>query len=340
MKCIIYNDVNKFEFSVNALEPHINKKENVKIKVEYCGICGSDVHKFLYEKPNSSYVKTKILGHEIAGIVVETMKNIKNIKIGDKVVVEPLLYCNNCNMCESGHIQFCTNIKSIGRDFSGGFSEYVTANEQQIYKLTQKTELRVAALCDPYSVAMHIKNIINKKKAKIAILGDGVIGLACADILSNENNVTVFGKHDNRKQILNKIKVQYYDTKEIKNFNNEFDIVIEAVGGRQTDTLLNAIDVSKPKASILISGVYDNNFKFNISLRKAFYKELKIIGCNSFELKNKTSEFKMALDFISNKSKIANKLISDIFNINDFDKAIKYIKNRKENNCIKIMIKI
>ena len=86
--------------------------------------------------------------------------------------------------------------------------------------------------------------------------------------------------------------------------------------------------------------MYDNNFNFDISLRNAFYKELNIIGCNSFEKENNISEFKIALDFLTSKSKLADKLISKIFPITQFSEAVDYIKNRKENNCVKIMIKM
>ena len=98
--------------------------------------------------------------------------------------------------------------------------------------------------------------------------------------------------------------------------------------------------ICEKKGKILIAGVYDNNFKFNISLRNAFYKELSIIGCNSFEKENNISEFKLALDFLSNKSKIADNLVSKIYEISEFNEAIEYIKDRKENNCIKVMIKM
>lgn len=200
--------------------------------------------------------------------------------------------------------------------------------------------MKVATLSDPYSVAIHIRNMINNKYSRIAIIGDGIIGLACAELLSNNDEVIVFGKHRNRLDILNKINVKYLDIMKVYDYSNYFDVVIEAVGGRQYNTLENAINICEKKGKILIAGVYDNNFKFNISLRNAFYKELSIIGCNSFEKENNISEFKLALDFLSNKSKIADNLVSKIYEISEFNEAIEYIKDRKENNCIKVMIKM
>lgn len=341
MKAVIYDNINDYKVVKNIQEPSINELLNVKIKINYCGICGSDIHKLLFEKPNEDYVKTKILGHEISGTVVEVMSNVRNIKIGDVVVIEPLLYCGKCKMCKNGYIQFCQELKSIGKDFAGGFAEYIIANEKQLYKIKEGVDIKKATLSDPYSVAMHVKNLIIKKKdLKIGIIGDGIIGIACSELLTLENEVILFGKHDNRVNILRKIDVRYQDINKINNYLNYFDIVIETVGGRQSSTLENSINICDKKGKIFVVGVYDNNFIFNISLRNAFYKEISIIGCNSFETINHISEFKFALDYLSNKSKIANSLVSKIYNIEQFGEAIEYIKDRKINNCIKVMIEM
>lgn len=345
MKAVIYDDVNNYYLMDNYDEPKMNNQLNVKIKVLYCGICGSDIHKLLYERPNKDYVKTKVLGHEITGIVVDKMKNVRNVEIGDKVAIEPLLYCNNCDMCNKGNIQFCKNLKSTGKDFQGGFAEYLVSNEQQLYKINENVDSKIAALCDPYSVSIHITNMIHKKvnakkNMKIAIIGDGIIGMSCAELLYKDNEVTVFGKHDNRTKILKKIDVNYTDIKNVNKYIEYFDVTIEAVGGRQATTLDYAINITRKKGSIFIAGVYDNNFLFNISLRSSFYKEQSIIGCNSFEKEGNISDFRLALDFLSNDSRISKDLISKVFDISDFNEAIEYIKNRRLNECIKVMIKM
>lgn len=345
MKAIVYNDVNNYNLMDDFEEPKMNNQLNVKIKVLYCGICGSDIHKLLFEKPNKDYVKTRVLGHEITGIVVDKMKNVRDIQIGDRVVVEPLLYCNDCYMCKRGYIQFCENLKSLGKDFQGGFAEYLVTNEQQLHKISKNVDTRIATLSDSYSVAIHITNMIHKKidnikKLKVAIIGDGIIGMACAELLYQGNEIIVFGKHDNRASILKKIDVSYIDIKCIERYLDYFDVIIEAVGGRQSKTLENAIKISHKKGIIFVAGVYDNNFIFDISLRNAFYKELSIIGCNSFEKEGNISDFKSALNFLSNDSIISKDLISKIYDIYDFHGAIEYIKNRKMNECIKVMIKM
>ncbi len=345
MKAIIYDDVNKYNVMDDLKEPRINNQLNVKIKVLYCGICGSDIHKLLFEKPNKDYLKTKVLGHEITGIVVDKMENVSNIQIGDRVVVEPLLYCNNCDMCNNGYIQFCENLKSLGKDFQGGFAEYLVVNEQQLYKINKNVDIKIATLSDPYSVAIHIVNMVQKKvdnmkNIRIGIIGDGIVGMACAELLYRGNEVIIFGRHNNRANILKKIDVSYVDTKYIDKYLDYFDVVIEAVGRRQSKTLDDAIKISHKKGIIFVVGVYDNNFTFDISLRNSFYKELSIIGCNSFEKEGNTSDFELALNFLSNDSVISKDLISKVYDISDFYEAIEYIKNRKTNECIKIMIKM
>lgn len=164
--------------------------------------------------------------------------------------------------------------------------------------------------------------------------------MSCAELLNQGNEVIVFGKHDNRADILKKIDVNYIDIKCIERYLDYFDLIIEAVGGRQSKTLDDAIKISHKKGIIFVAGVYDNNFKFDISLRNAFYKELSIMGCNSFEKEGNISDFKLALDYLSNDSIISKDLISKTYYISDFYEAIEYIKNRKMNECIKVMIKM
>ena len=279
----------------------------------------------------------------IGRVVDISIINRKDIEVGDLVSIEPILYCNNCDMCTNGYIQFCKNVKSLGRDIQGGFAEYITVNEKQLYKIEGKTTDSVVkrmALADPYSVAMHIKNLVDSKNKKISIIGDGIIGLASAELLSVNNEVIVFGKHENRKEILSKINVDYQSIECYSEFNNYFDVSIEAVGGRQNSTLITGIAITKPKGKIIVSGVFDNKFEFNITLRQSFYKELSILGCNSFEKKNGVSDFKLAVNYLENKTVIADDLISKTFKIDEFNLAIEYVKNRKENNCIKVLIEM
>lgn len=341
MKAVIYENVNSFKYCDNNREPNVDGEMNIKLKVMYCGICGSDLHKLLHERPNLGYIKTKILGHELVGKVVNIGKCERDdIKIGDIVVVEPLLYCTKCEMCNEGRIQFCKNIRSLGRELQGGFAEYVVVNERQVYKIDDDVDKKNIALSDPYSVSIHIRNIINEKNKKIGIIGDGVIGLATAKVLGENNEIILFGKHSNRKEILNELNIKYYSNEKVSEFNNYFDIVVEAVGGRQNTTLSQAISITKPKGKIIVSGVFDNNFEFNIPLRQSFYKELSIIGCNSFEKSKGISDFEVAVEYLSSKSKIASRMISKVFKIEEFEKVIEYIKNKSENNCIKILIEL
>ena len=338
MNAILYKDINDYYFSNSIEEPQISRDLNVKIKVNYCGICGSDIHKLLHERPDEKYVKTNILGHEVTGTVIETMPNVKKISVGDHVVIEPLLFCGKCKMCKNKHIQFCKELKSIGKDIAGGFSEYIIVNEQQIHKVEKEEDLLKSTLCDPYAVSMHIKNLCNNiVKKKIAIIGDGIIGLSTAELVKKKNNdVYLFGKHKNRNEILDKIDVNFINIVDVNKYLNQFDIVIETVGGRQNDTLVNSIKLCVPKGKIIIAGVFDKSFNFSLSLRESFYKELSIVGCNSFE----KNDFNKALNYLTNNSVISELMISKIYDISDFNDAIKYIKNRKENECIKIIIKV
>jgi threonine dehydrogenase-like Zn-dependent dehydrogenase len=108
---------------------------HVLIKVIYSSICGSDQHIFKGE----FHPRTKlplIPGHEFAGVVEEVDKNVKTFKPGDKVTVDPIIWCGKCAACKAGHYPACSTLKLIGIDLDGGFGEYVSVPVHMVYKIS------------------------------------------------------------------------------------------------------------------------------------------------------------------------------------------------------------
>src|SRR5450759_176195 len=101
------------------------KNNHVLVKVKYASICGSDQHLFKGE----FHPRTKlplIPGHEFAGVIEEVGKEVRNLSPGEKVTVDPIIWCGTCAACKAGHYPACTTLKLIGIDLDGGFAEYVS----------------------------------------------------------------------------------------------------------------------------------------------------------------------------------------------------------------------
>jgi (R,R)-butanediol dehydrogenase/meso-butanediol dehydrogenase/diacetyl reductase len=129
---------------VEVEEPKVEDGK-VKIEVEWCGICGSDLHEYdagpmtiPVDKPHplTGQVAPVILGHEFSGRVVETGNGVTHVQVGDRVVVEPILRCGQCFPCQRGYYNLCEKrgFHGITSD-GGGFSEYTVVPAHLVYKL-------------------------------------------------------------------------------------------------------------------------------------------------------------------------------------------------------------
>ena len=199
-------------------EPRLLSENWVKIKTRYSGICGSDMNLILLrDSPSSSpFVSFPVtLGHENSGRVVEVGENVTDIKVGDRVVVDPILSCvpreisEPCRFCRSGDVSLCENFRagiaspgfSIGycRDTGGGWSESFVAHKSQVIRLPDNVSFENAALIDAFCSALHpvIRNY-PKDDDTCLVMGAGVIGLsvvASLRALGSSAKIVVLAKY-------------------------------------------------------------------------------------------------------------------------------------------------
>ena len=161
----------------NINKPMANVNE-VVVKVMACGICGTDIHIYEGDEGAAATPPNTVLGHEFAGIVTEIGSGVKNIKIGDRVCVDPNKLCGECYYCKSAIGHFCENIIGIGTTVNGGFEQYCAVPQSQIYKIADTTSFEEAAMTEPVSCCMHGIDLCNiKTDDTVLIIGCGMIGL-------------------------------------------------------------------------------------------------------------------------------------------------------------------
>lgn len=175
MKVAVVTEPYKVEIQ-ELPKPEI-KEHEVLIKTVYAGICGSDLH--LYKGQHAFRKLPASLGHEIVGIVEKTGYEVKNIKAGDRVTVEPQIGCGVCEFCKSGHVNLCENKIVPGTPaWMGTFAEYFVAPEKTVYKLEPQISDKAGALTEPLAVAVQaMRTYEGAERGSIAILGCGTIGL-------------------------------------------------------------------------------------------------------------------------------------------------------------------
>lgn len=161
--------------------PEVGEKE-VLVQLEYVGICGSDVHYFHHGNCGAYKVNLEedyMLGHECAGTVVEVGANVKDLKVGDKVALEPGITCGQCEFCKAGKYNLCPDVVFLATPpVQGCYEEYIAFPENMCFKLPENMTTKEGCLIEPLSVGFHAANQGDVQVGEsVVILGAGCIGL-------------------------------------------------------------------------------------------------------------------------------------------------------------------
>ncbi len=185
------------------------KEGEALIKVKAAGICGSDIGAFRGTNGLVSY--PRVIGHEIAGEVVEIGPNKKGIKVGDRVVVDPYLYCGHCYPCSIGRTNCCEHLRVLGVHVDGGMCEYFTHPADMLVKIPEGMSWVQAAMAEPLTISLHgIHRGGLKAGEYCAIIGAGPIGLVAGLVAQ------AYGAHailldivDERLQFAKKLGIEH-----------------------------------------------------------------------------------------------------------------------------------
>ena len=194
MKALQLTAYNRLEM-VDVPKPEPGEKE-VLIKVEACGICGSDVHGV--DGSTGRRLPPIIMGHEASGVIEKLGPGIKNYKVGDRVAFDSTIYCGECRYCREGSVNFCENRQVLGvscdefhRD--GAFAEYVTVPEIVLYHMPDEVSFNQGAMLEPLAIGLHAVRITPIKIGDTALLmGAGIIGLMTLQGLKNSGCTNIY----------------------------------------------------------------------------------------------------------------------------------------------------
>ncbi len=165
-----------------APDPSLGPDE-VLVASSHAGICGTDLH--IYRGEFKERVKyPAIQGHEFGGIVVETGKDVRGFRIGQRVVVDPIISCHACRACLTGHINACRTLKLLGVDLNGGFGRYVAVPHSHVLALPDRIPMAHAPMVELYGIAHHVLQRGHVQPGEtVVILGTGKVGLSVLDVL-------------------------------------------------------------------------------------------------------------------------------------------------------------
>lgn len=340
MKAAVYKGFNKVEVE-EIKKPDIQnlKNEEAIIKVKYAGICGTDIHIFKGLHPRAE--APLAMGHEVSGIIEEIKTNRKDFKVGDKVVINPLLSCGECFACKEGHYHICSKLNLIGIDRNGGFAEYVIANTDKLFKIPDSLNLDLAALVEPVAVAVHaVRKSGLSLGNKVAIIGGGPIGQLIAQVckLSGATSVLLIEVNQERIEFARNHGIivcsSLNDSVEKINTitdNKGADIVYEAVGIQETYEYTTKL----VKAGGKIIAVGAASKPISMDFWKIYFEELKIIGIHVYE----PIDIEITLELLNEYPHIFQPFISKVVCLEDLQKELLELSSGKSSS-MKILVKV
>ncbi|CAH2056130.1 unnamed protein product, partial [Iphiclides podalirius] len=271
------------KYEPNYPMPKITNDTDVIVKVEYSGVCGTDLHIIQGEFP-ASKDRPLPLGHEFSGIVHEAGK-ASIFKKGQKVVVDPNRACNLCNFCRDGNYQYCLSAginSTIGIWRDGGWAQYTLAPQDQVYALPDGITTEQAGLCEPYSCVSHgyDRALPLPIGSKILVVGAGIIGNLWVTVLHHQGHreVTVSEMNKARLEIVKKMNTGFrLITPDVLEKEKQlYDVIIDCTGvGKVMEVSFNYL---RHGGKYVLFGCCPPTHKATVNPYQIYDKELTIIG--------------------------------------------------------------
>lgn len=259
--------------------------EDVLIQVKACGICGTDVHIYEGDKGAAEVTPPTILGHEFSGVVAEVGAAVTNVKVGDRVCIDPNCYCGKCDFCRNGIAHYCTDMIGYGTTVNGGFAEYCSVNQRQVYKLGDHTTFEQGAMTEPVACCLHGMDMCNiHPGSSVVIIGGGMIGLLMLQLarLAGAARTALLEPVASKREVAKKLGADvcidpiHEDVKAALAAAGMtwVNTVIECVG--RTSTIEQAIDIVGNKGTVMMFGLTKPDDTISLKPFEVFKKEIEL----------------------------------------------------------------
>lgn len=343
MKVAVMNGIGEMGFEEREIPTA--KDNEVLVRLEYVGICGSDLHYYETGAIGDYVVKPPfVLGHEPGGTVVEVGKNVTHLKVGDRVALEPGKTCGHCEFCKTGRYNLCPDVVFFATPpVDGVFQEYVAHEADLCFKLPENVSTMEGALIEPLAVGFHAAMQGEAKAGQTAVvMGAGCIGLVTMMALKAMGVSKVYVVDIMQKRL---DKAMELGADGVINGSevNAVEAVMELTGGRGCDlaietagtqiTTVQTIHMTKKGSTIVLVG-YSKSGEMTLPMSLALDKELTFKTVFRYR-----HIYPMAIDAVASGKVNLKGIVTDVFSLDEVQKAMDYSVNNKA-DIVKAVIKI
>ena len=321
MKALVFD--NELKLDNNYPMPKV-KDDEVLIKTSMVGICNTD-----YEITKGYMGYKGVLGHEFVGVVEKVGENVDKNLIGKRVVGEINCACQSCDMCHRNLQRHCPNRQTLGIwQKDGCFSEYFTLPKENVIVISENIDDITATFTEPLAAAYEILEQIHIQPTdKVAILGDGKLGLSISLVFSAMNiDFVHIGKHKEKLAISKNLGAKTMLLNEIADKDKKsFDVVIEATGS--TGGFETSASLVKPRGTLVLKSTIVA--REGLNLASIVVDEIKIQG-------SRCGQFKPIVKLLENKKIDVSPLVSGIYDVDDFKQAF---EKNSQKGTLKVLVK-
>jgi 2-desacetyl-2-hydroxyethyl bacteriochlorophyllide A dehydrogenase len=310
----------------------------VLLNIRAVGICGSDIH--LYRGDHPYRVFPLIYGHEFTATVAALGEGVSNVKVGDSVVVEPLLSCGHCYPCRIGRPNCCTHLKVIGVHTNGGLAETIVVPAHLVYRVPPELPPEVAALCEPFSIGMNAceRGAITAAD-QVVVLGAGPIGITILAIAKSRGaKVAIVDLLPSRLELADQLGADLVingSIVDVPTAVQEFtggdgaSVVVEATGSPRA--MESTVDLAAFAGRIVLVGVTTKPVTFpGLDFTR---KELTILGS-----RNNAGFFGDAVEFVQHHPRQVQQLITQRFPFEQVVDAFELADKHPEEVCKAVVL--
>ncbi len=323
MKAAIFYGVK--DFRVEETETRSPGPNEVKIQVKACGVCGTDLHIFSGAEGAAKCTPPTILGHEFSGVISEVGSGVTEFHPGDRVCIDPNDMCGECYYCKTGSAHFCENMIGIGTTTDGGFAEYCTVDQKQVYKMGNKMSFEEGAMAEPISCCLHGIDLSGIKVGDtVMVIGGGPIGQIMLQLaLINGASTLILVEPVKEKRELGlklgadiAIDPLTENVPDVlkKQFIQNVNVTIECVGLK--GTMADAIQYAGKGGTAMLFGLTDPACKIPLAPFDLFKREVSIKASfiNPYT-------YQRAVDLLNSKKINVKDLITDTLPLSDIQRV-------------------